>query len=60
MPFKRPTVLSPIGFVETDAVGDEVKDKSRVSKIILNKELIEGLDGIEVSRMCLCFFGSTK
>ena len=47
MSFKRPTVLSPIGFVETNAVGDEVKDKSRVSKIILNKELVEGLDGIE-------------
>ena len=40
-------VLTPIGHVRTDAVGDEVKDKSRTSRIILNTELIEGLDGIE-------------
>jgi tRNA (adenine37-N6)-methyltransferase len=40
-------VLSPIGFVETDAVGNEVKDKTRISKIILNTGLVEALDGIE-------------
>lgn len=40
-------VLKPIGYVKTDAVGNEVKDKSRMSKILLNSELVEALDGIE-------------
>ena len=47
MPSLQPIILTPIGYVKTDAVGDEVKDKSRTSKIILNTELTEGLDGIE-------------
>jgi tRNA (adenine37-N6)-methyltransferase len=40
-------VLAPVGYVKTDAVGDEVKDKSRISQIILNENLVEGLDGVE-------------
>ena len=40
-------VLIPIGFVKTDAVGNEVKDKSRISQIILKENLVEGLDGID-------------
>ncbi len=40
-------VLNPIGYVRTDAVGNEVKDKTRISKIILNSGLVEALDGIE-------------
>lgn len=40
-------ILSPIGYVKTDAVGNEVKDKTRTSKIILNASLTEGLDGID-------------
>jgi tRNA-Thr(GGU) m(6)t(6)A37 methyltransferase TsaA len=40
-------VLNPIGHVKTDAVGNEVKDKSRISQIILQEEMVEGLDGIE-------------
>jgi tRNA-Thr(GGU) m(6)t(6)A37 methyltransferase TsaA len=40
-------ILKPIGFVKTNAVGNEVKDKSRISKILLNPELVEALDGIE-------------
>jgi len=40
-------VLNPIGYVKTDAVGNEVKDKSVVSKIILKPELTEALDGVE-------------
>jgi len=39
-------VLTPIGFVKTDAVGDEVRDRSRTSKIIVNSEFAEALDGI--------------
>ena len=39
-------VLNPIGYVKTSAVGDEVKDKSLLSQIVLHPELVEGLSGI--------------
>jgi tRNA-Thr(GGU) m(6)t(6)A37 methyltransferase TsaA len=38
--------LKPIGFVSTKAVGDEVKDKTRTSEIVIHPELVEALDGI--------------
>src|SRR3989304_6400358 len=38
--------MKPVGFVRTTAVGDEVKDKSRTSEIIINPELSEALEGI--------------
>ncbi len=38
--------LKPIGFVRTEAVGDEVKDKNRLSQIVINSDLAEALDGI--------------
>lgn len=40
-------ILNPIGYVRTDAIGNQVKDKKRVAQIVLNKDLIEALDGIE-------------
>jgi tRNA-Thr(GGU) m(6)t(6)A37 methyltransferase TsaA len=40
-------VLEPIGFVRTNSVGDEVRDKSRTSQIVLNSEFVEALDGVE-------------
>jgi tRNA-Thr(GGU) m(6)t(6)A37 methyltransferase TsaA len=46
MSSKGKIVLSPIGSVRTEAVGDEVKDKTRISHIIIRKELAEALDGI--------------
>ena len=46
MPSKEKIVLNPIGYVKTSAVGDEVKDKSTVSQIVLREELAEGLSGI--------------
>ena len=46
MPSQEKVVLNPIGYVETEAVGDDVKDKSRVSKIVINEELVPALDGI--------------
>jgi tRNA-Thr(GGU) m(6)t(6)A37 methyltransferase TsaA len=46
MAFQEKIVLNPIGFVKTEAVGDEVKDKSRISQIILNSVFIQALDGI--------------
>jgi tRNA-Thr(GGU) m(6)t(6)A37 methyltransferase TsaA len=39
-------VLNPIGYVKTVAAGEEVKDKTVVSQIVLCDDLVEGLDGI--------------
>jgi tRNA-Thr(GGU) m(6)t(6)A37 methyltransferase TsaA len=38
--------MKPIGFVRTQAVCDEVKDKSRTSEIVVNPELAQALEGI--------------
>lgn len=46
MASQPPIALKPIGFVKTAAVGDEVKDKSRTSEIIINPELSSALDGV--------------
>jgi tRNA-Thr(GGU) m(6)t(6)A37 methyltransferase TsaA len=46
MPLQEKIVLNPIGYVKTEAVGDEVKDKSRTSQIVLRDNLVEALDGI--------------
>jgi tRNA-Thr(GGU) m(6)t(6)A37 methyltransferase TsaA len=46
MPFQEKIVLNPIGYVKTEAVGEEVKDKSRTSQIVLRDNLVEALDGI--------------
>jgi tRNA-Thr(GGU) m(6)t(6)A37 methyltransferase TsaA len=40
-------ILKPIGFVETKALGDEVRDKDNISKIIINSDLEQALDGVE-------------
>ncbi len=47
MTFQDKIFLDPIGRVRTDAVGDEVKDKSRISQIILRDELVEALEGVD-------------
>jgi len=47
MPPEEEIVVKPIGFIRTEAVGDEVKDKSRISQIIIHGEFAEGLNGIE-------------
>ncbi len=39
--------LKTIGFVETKASGDEVRNKDNISKIILNSDLEQALDGVE-------------
>jgi tRNA-Thr(GGU) m(6)t(6)A37 methyltransferase TsaA len=46
MVFEEKIVFCPIGYVKTAAVGEEVKEKSVVSQIVLRLELTEGLDGI--------------
>lgn len=47
MPFQAEIVLKPIGFVRTVAVGDEVKDKSRLSQIVINNKFAAALDGVD-------------
>ena len=47
MPLQKKIFLNPIGYVKTDAVGDEVKDKSRISQIIFRDELVEALEGVD-------------
>jgi len=39
--------MKPIGFVRTKAVGDEVRDRSKVSEIVIRKELTKALAGIQ-------------
>lgn len=38
--------MKPLGYVRTQAVGDEVKDKTRTSEILIAPELQPALDGI--------------
>jgi len=47
MPVTEKIELKPVGFVRTEAVGKEVKNRSNVSQIILREDLAEALDGIE-------------
>ena len=47
MTFQEKIFLNPIGHVKTEAVGDEVKDKSRISQIIIRDDLAEALEGVD-------------
>lgn len=49
-------LLKPIGFVRTDAIGKEIRDKSRVSQIIIYRDFASALDGLsEFSHMFVIF-----
>jgi tRNA-Thr(GGU) m(6)t(6)A37 methyltransferase TsaA len=39
--------LEPVGFVQTEAVGKEVRDKNVVSRIVFREDLTEALEGVE-------------
>ena len=39
--------LEPVGYVKTEAVGKEVRDKNVVSKIVFREDYIEALEGVE-------------
>lgn len=47
MTFQDKIFFTSIGWLKTEAVGDEVKDKSRISQIILREEFVEGLEGVD-------------
>ena len=40
-------ILKPIGVVQTTAVGNEVKDKTKISRIVIRNKLAEALEGID-------------
>jgi tRNA-Thr(GGU) m(6)t(6)A37 methyltransferase TsaA len=44
--FEKEIVFCPIGYIKTVAAGNEVKEKSLISQIVLQPNLIEALDGI--------------
>ncbi len=49
--------VKPVGFVRTDAVGDEVKDRSRTCEIVISPELAPALDGIaDYSHLYILFW----
>ncbi len=49
--------LKPIGVVRTAAVGDEVKDKTKISRIVIRNELAEALEGVDgFSHMFVLFW----
>ena len=49
--------FEPVGFVHTEAVGKEVRDKNVVSKIVFREEYAEALDGIdEFSHLFVLFW----
>ena len=49
--------LEPVGFVKTEAVGKEIRDKNVVSKIVFREELTETLEGIqEFSHLFVLFW----
>ena len=49
--------LKPIGVVRTIAVGDEVKDKTKISRIVIRNELAEALEGVDgFSHMFVLFW----
>jgi tRNA-Thr(GGU) m(6)t(6)A37 methyltransferase TsaA len=50
-------VLNPIGYVKTSAEGEEVKDKSVYSQIIVHDDLVDGLSGISgFSHLFILFY----
>ena len=46
MTSEKTIMIKPVGYVRTDAVGDEVKNKNLTSEIVVNHELVPALDGI--------------
>ena len=45
--FSTKICLKPVGYVQTDAVGKEVNNKTVVSKIVFNEKYTEALDGLK-------------
>jgi len=49
--------VEPVGFVKTEAVGKQVRDKKVISQIIFREELTEALEGVkEFSNLFVLFW----
>ena len=47
MSSEKEIILKPIGVNRTTAIGDEVRDKTRTSQIVIRNDLIEAFNGID-------------
>ena len=47
MPQNKIISIKPIGYVKTEAIGKEVRDKNRTSQVIIFDDYIDALEGIE-------------
>ena len=47
MSSQKEIILKPIGVIRTTAIGDEVREKTRTSQIVIRNDLTEALDGID-------------
>ena len=57
MSVTRSISLRPIGFVKTEAVGKEVRDRKNISQLILHERLSPALDGLQdFSHMFVVFW----
>ncbi len=57
MPSQRIIRMKSIGYVSTKAVGDDVKDKSQSSRIVIQEEFLEALEGLtEFSHVYVLFW----
>ena len=45
--FSGKICLEPVGFVQTEAIGMEVRDKNLISKVVLREDLTDALKGVE-------------
>ena len=46
MSYQARIVVNPVGIVRTEAAGDEIRDKTRTSQIIIKNEFVEALEGV--------------
>jgi tRNA-Thr(GGU) m(6)t(6)A37 methyltransferase TsaA len=57
MTSQPPIIMKPVGYVRTNAVGDEVKDRTRTSEIVILPEFAAALDGVtEYSHLYVLFW----
>ena len=57
MIFQSEIVLKPIGVVKTAAVDNEVRDKTKISRIVIRNEIAEALEGVDgFSHMFVLFW----
>ncbi len=57
MDFQEEIVLNPIGYVKTNAIGDQVRDKNGISQIVLRSDMVDALSGIsDFSHLFVLFY----